>query len=266
MSPAIAHAGPDESCSAAHVRAQVLKRDVPERLLERRAALQACSSAVCARSIIAACSGWSRDVDALMPSLIVRVVDSHGVAVANPSIRIDGKAEAVGVPIDVDPGEHTVAVVAGTTASRTVALRLGEKGHVVEIAMPPEAPLPSAPSSMPEKRGPTATRILAYVLGGVGIVAVGMGVGSGVVALNAARDRDGACGGDYPSCTDASKRHDLKIFQDRIVTAGNISTVAFVGGALLIVASVWLYFTSPDSRRAGLQPWQRALAQGRLGW
>ena len=245
----------------------MLKRDTPDKLLERRAALRMCSNPQCARSIDNECSAWLQDFDALVPDLTVRVIDSHGNAVPNALIRIDGKVQAAGTPLEVDPGGHTVVAVSDTTESRTVTLRMGEKGRLLQIEMRSAPPTAAPPTSIGEPQpGPTASsRTLAYVLGGAGVAAIGLGAVTGIVALNAASDRDSACGGDFPACGDAPRGH-VTDLQSRIATAGNISTVAFAGGAVLIAASIWLYLTSPDPTQASLQPWQTALMQGRLGW
>ncbi len=133
IAPRAARATEENSCSAAHVRAQLLKRDAPDKLLARRDALRTCSSTLCAPSIVDACSVWLREVDPVVPSLVVRVVDARGIPVANASIRIDGTAQAVGLPVDVDPGEHTVVAVAATTESHTVVVHSGEKRRSIQI-------------------------------------------------------------------------------------------------------------------------------------
>lgn len=183
------HPGAEEqSCSAAHIRAQVLRRDTPEKLLERRTALRTCSSAACPRSISEACTAWSRDVDALMPNLTVRVVDSHGVAVSDASIRIDGTAQVMGTPVDVDPGEHTVIVVTATTESHTVVLRPGEKGRALEIVMrsdrssSPVAPAAASTAAVPGSSEATAVPAGAWALFGLGAAAA---IAGGTLAVMA---------------------------------------------------------------------------------
>ena len=268
VAPSSARASEERACSAAHVRAQVLKRDMPDKLLERRAALRACSNPQCARSIDNECSAWLQDLDALIPDLTVRVVDSHGNAVPNALIRIDGKVQAAGTPLEVDAGEHTVVAVSDTTESRTVILRTGEKGRSLEIVMASASSAITSPAPAVENQTVPAapSRTLAYALGGVGVVAIGVGAVTGVMALNAASERDTACGGDFPACADASKRHEMNDLQDRISTAGNISTVAFIGGAVLVAVSCWLYFTSPQAGHAWFKRTPRTDMLGAVQW
>ena len=93
-----------------------------------------------------ACSGWLRETEALVPSLTVRVLDARGRVVPDASIRGDGHVQRVGVPVELDPGEHAVVAVAATTESRTIVLRPGEQQRALDIVMSPEAPTPPAPA------------------------------------------------------------------------------------------------------------------------
>lgn len=191
--PTIVHAAPksaappvleDESCSAAHVRAQVLKRDTPDKLLERRATLRTCASTPCARSIVQACSGWLQDVEAVVPSLVVRVVDGRGAARAGSSLSIDGKAVTPGMSVDLDPGEHTITAAVGTSSeSRNVLLRSGEKGRELEIVIAVDTtPVSNAATRSPifidsDKRTVPATAWISYGIGAAGFVPLGLGLG-----------------------------------------------------------------------------------------
>ena len=170
-------ASEESTCSAAHARAQILKRDAPESLLERRAALRTCSSARCARSIVDACSAWLRDIDVLMPNMTVRVIDGHGGTLV-ASILVDGKTQSSDVQIDLDPGEHTVVVQAsGSKETRAVFLRSGEKGRAMDVVIlsheSERAPLkPSGfdPGAATGKQRPQWPLYATLALTGVGLV------------------------------------------------------------------------------------------------
>ncbi|MBX3233592.1 MAG: hypothetical protein KIT84_11350 [Labilithrix sp.] len=203
------------------------------------------------------------------------VFDPEGRSVPSLEVRIDGSLVDPLPKLPVDPGAHVVELRAHgyVTVTRRLELHAGDRIHE-DLVMRRQTPTGSTARGSAHDDGDTATenaggskRTLAYVLGGAGVLAIGVGAVSGVIALNAKSDRDDACRGDYPACTDPSRGDYLKDRDGRIATAGNIATVAFVGGALLVVASTWLFLTSrPRPARAALQPWQGALTTGTLLW
>lgn len=178
----VAHASEEGTCSAAHVRAQVLRRDAPDRLLERRAALRTCSSALCAKSIVNECTAWLAGIDPLVPTLTVRVVDSRGTTVGSASIKVDGTTQTPGQPIELNPGEHAVVATSGTvTESRSIVIQQGETNRVLDIAIAPNALSPGSPfTPIPpgKKDGAPGATWVFYGIGtaGVAVAAVGLSV------------------------------------------------------------------------------------------
>lgn len=178
-----AHASEEATCAAAHVQAQVLRRDTPDKLLARQAALRTCSSTSCAPSIVKACTGWLAAVTPLIPKLTVRVVDRRGAPMARASLQVDGVTQTPGQPFALDPGEHTVVATEGAvTEARRVVLRLAETDNVVEIVLPvdsvaaePPAPPPSTPEMLPPETN-DGVPISTWVSYSVGAAGLGMGI------------------------------------------------------------------------------------------
>jgi hypothetical protein len=86
-------------------------------------------------------------------------------------------------------------------------------------------------------------RAAAYVAGGLGVVALGVGVVSGVRALHASSGADGHCDGDVCDAVGASARRDE-------VSAANVATGGFVaGGALLATAAALRVLSPSESER-----------------
>ncbi|MBX3227084.1 MAG: hypothetical protein KIT84_35885 [Labilithrix sp.] len=171
---ATAHATEEAACTTAHVQAQVLRRDTPEKLLARRAALRTCSSALCPPSIVQACTGWLGAVAPLIPKLTVRVVDRRGTPLAAAAIKVDGMSQAPGQALELDPGEHTVIATMGTTTeSRAVVVRLAETDGVLEIALPVDMVSLEAPASLPPtpetKSGVPVGTWVSYGIGAAGL-------------------------------------------------------------------------------------------------
>lgn len=261
-----------EQCVAANEGGQDLRREGRLRAAIER--FEACAALSCPGPVREDCVKRRDEAQHVAPSVDFTVADPDGHAIPNLELRIDDVPTSSLTKLAVEPGDHVFEFRARSFVSvrRRLNVRVGDRIHE-DLVMRQEArtgasagvPSGVEDGSVTAKAG-SSRRTLAYVLGGVGIVAIGVGVGAGVVALNAASDRDRACGPQFPACADASRAGEVKDLQDTITTTGNISTVAFIGGAALVAASLWLYLTSPVPTRGGLQRWERSVALGTLGW
>ena len=184
-----------------------------------------------------------------------------------------------GIPFAVDPGQHTVTVQAPGYQARTVPAAVTGTGEVrVEVgplekevaAAPPAAaaPVPAA-AAMPAagapggEAGPASaeapaahggSRTLAYVVGGVGIAALGVGVGFGAYALSQKNDADAHCPGRQCDSTGLSLVSSAK-------TAATVSTIGLAAGVVGIGAGFWLLVrssSSPSAARASVAPFVAA--------
>lgn len=190
-----------------------------------------------------------------------------------------------GLPIPVDPGEHTVtATLAGYVPwSRTTAVVAGQllSVPVPELTTEPAAgpsPMPSAsaaPAALPVAPPPAAqaptqpsstelrpaTQItpappdaqFARSRGGVqrnigrGVALSGVvGLGVGtVLGLRAISKKNAA----DPNCNSSNKcTQDGLDLRDQAVHAGNQSTVAFIAGGALMAVGAVVYFTAPKAK------------------
>lgn len=185
-------------------------------------------------------------------------------------IRVDDQrieADALGVPMPVDPGPHTIAAAAPDRRPWSTTIDVAEGPADASVTVPalesdapappppaaaappalaqpqaaaPATPAPTPPVSLPIDRPAAQTgggnAPIAWVAGGIGLAGVGVGVATGVVALldrNAADS--GSCDGKY--CT----AHGLDLYS-RATTAAWVSTGAFAAGAagLAVAASALL--------------------------
>ncbi|MFO0555383.1 MAG: hypothetical protein U0271_43805 [Polyangiaceae bacterium] len=140
---------------------------------------------------------------------------------------------SLGEAIPVDPGEHTLRVVAeGYEEHCSVALTTEGKTATVEIALVPIAPIPiltKSTSDAPRDVGPLAGGV---VVGTLGLLGLAVGTVAGVRALDFASALERRC--PEPSRCDATGV-DLA---DKGKTASLVSTTAFVVGGVLAAAAV----------------------------
>lgn len=164
--------------------------------------------------------------------------------------------------VPVDPGEHVlVAQAPGYETWKTTFV--AAKGQHTKIVVPalikqagppifvrpteapkqaePSAPPPALPSSERSWQKPTA-----LVLGGVGLVAVGLGSFFGVRAFSQWSDAESACPNDRCSGTGRQSGSDAS-------TSATVSTISFVAGGVLLAGGATLYFSAPKARNASLK-------------
>ncbi|HEY6459343.1 MAG TPA: hypothetical protein VIY73_04305 [Polyangiaceae bacterium] len=105
------------------------------------------------------------------------------------------------------------------------------------VVAPPPTPL--QPPPQPEKRGTPTGRVVAYVLGGAGVVGIGIGTGFGIDAIskNGASNASGHCTGGCDSTG--------KSLREQALSSATASTVAFGVGLAALAAGVVLYVVTP---------------------
>lgn len=177
-------------------------------------------------------------------------------------IELDGEAlDEAGWsrPIPVAPGTHLITVGADgfDTASLTVVARGG--GELVRVNIPllvrtaggpsPEreagggAPRPPAADA---SAGWTTRKTTGAVVGGLGVVAVGVGAVFGLDAISKKSSADDQCGGSSGRC---SSDAGALAAQDRLREAQGsalVSTVAVGGGLIAAVIGGYLFFGASD--------------------
>ncbi len=186
------------------------------------------------------------------------------------------------IPFAVDPGTHTITAQApgykthmqsvtitgtGETRAQVEPLEKDESAAAAAPAAapapapaPPAAPEPAAapqPAAAPEAEAPAAhgsSRTLAWIVGGVGVAALGVGVGFGIDAMSLKSKADGHCPNRQCDPTGLSDISDAK-------TAALVSTIGLAAGVVGIGAGAWLFFrasSSPSAARAGVAPFVAA--------
>jgi hypothetical protein len=206
------------------------------------------------------------ELEALGPKIPSLVVQIEGATAAEVKVTVDGtviSAELVNEARPVNPGQHRVEGARGSEqATAEVTLAEGEQktailrfGQAAALAPEPGA----APDQAPTTRAGLGTRrTLALVVGGVGLVGVGLGTYFGLQSKSRLDEADESCDGN--NCSDPQG---VTAGKDAY-TAGNISTVGMVVGALGLAGGVVLWVTAPKSSQTE-QPTPTAQARLQLG-
>jgi hypothetical protein len=166
---------PTHACIEAHAAGQS-ERDA-SRLLSARDQFALCTAAACPAMIRRECVALGESIVAMTPSVVLFAQDSDGRAIEGARATIDGK-QAVprldGRPLELDPGSHRFVLTLpdGREQALTATLSSGEKYRRIVGIFLTAQPKPAEPTtpSPPTARGRNP---LAYVFGGVGLVALG---------------------------------------------------------------------------------------------
>jgi hypothetical protein len=238
-------------CIATYEESVPLRKN--HQLKAARAKVVICSSETCPSDIRTECLSRLAEVDASMPTVVFEAKDAAGAMVFAVKVTMDGAVLAErlqGAALAIDPGEHTFTFdVAGRpSVEKHLMIFEGEKlrRERVEfeaLASPTPAATPSvtlnsetAEPPHPATKQPLGkARIAALALGGVGVVATGVGVAYSFVAMSRRDHASSICPNDCPNQTGVTAWSDAR-------SAGNIATGSFIVGAVSIASgvAVWL--------------------------
>lgn len=174
LAPPVDAASPAHACIEAHAAGQA-ERDAG-RLLAAKEQFVACTAEACPAMIRRECVALAESVVAMTPSVVLFAQDADGRAIEGARATIDGQRAILqldGRPLELDPGAHRFELTLrdGRTQTLSATLSSGEKYRRIVgtfLAAPPKVPEAPPPEPTAKGRNP-----LAYVFGGVGIVALG---------------------------------------------------------------------------------------------
>ncbi len=199
-------------------------------------------------------------IEALRPAVPTLAIRASGAA------RVDGlvvtrdaqsiAAGDLGLELPVDPGKYVIGATAPGREPWSTTIEV-QRGHayVIEIPAPGEKatvrPMPKETAPMPPAEERSWQRPVGFAVTGVGAAALAFGAVSGVVALGARSDAVSKCP-SYPTACTA----DGTSANERAFGWATVSTVSFVGGAILAAGGLVLLFTAPSgaSARVGVSP------------
>lgn len=188
--------------------------------------------------------------DRLRP--LISTLTVHVVGLASSRITVDGVDEHADTALPVDGGEHVVRVTGPCQLfETTVEVAITRDTQRVEVTAEGMSPDPRCArevgpvvrvASPPEVR-PGPWRTLAMVGAGAGLVALGVGAGFGIDAMNKKDDLDGRCTAYPLGCPLAQQPVIDELASDARRSAA-FSTVGLVAGGALLVGAVVTYLLS----------------------
>ena len=217
----------------------------------------------------------------LEPRLAWLTIDlAKEAVVPGLQIRRNGmlvSSELSGTAIPVDPGEVVVEASAPGRVPYSTKVKVAAKGRVsvaipVLQAAPEPVPVPALPASTSAESAPPAALAAAqtapaqpssapptapehaspvpWIVGGVGVVALGVGTVFGLKAISNADEARELCPNGH--CDDPAGQ----TAADDAHTQATISNVSFVLGAAALATGAVLYFTLPSKHgtQLGLLP------------
>jgi hypothetical protein len=238
------------ACVAAHSTGQAERN--AGRLQSAKQAFITCSTSACPSAIQTECISLLAELETLMASVVFAAVDAQGADAVDVKVKVDGRdvlERLNGLPTTLDPGSHEVVFTwpDGFEQTQTVVVAQGEKNRRIELRRPAkkvdEAPAPLAPQPHASK-----TPVAAYVLGGVGVVALG----SFAAFALSGKSAESAMDGCKPACTQAQA--------DKMRLRYLLADISLGVGVAALGASGYLYFS------AAREPNGTALRGGSVVW
>ncbi len=181
-----------------------------------------------------------------LPKLAVRLEGPPGATVKRGNTILKGAA--LGQPLPVDPGEHTLTVeLAGHSPSQTTAkVAEGESKEVVLVVGPKVPAAPPDPQNTSEAEDGLGLTIGGFVLGGLGLAGVGAGIGLGLLAKSQYDDVADQCPDNQCSGAAFEERNGARTLGDGATVAVAIGGAAAATGVVLVV----LGFTQSGAYRS----------------
>lgn len=190
----------------------------------------------------------------------VAAPDTAGLVVKRGGVEIGRGQWNVALPVDPGdvvveasaPGRKPFSVKAAAVAQSVTRIEVPALEVQPEPATPPTPPPATGavgtPLPPPSDTGdPGATqRTVGLAVGAAGVVGLGLGSIFGLVSMSKKGDADGHCDAAN-TCDDEG----LGLRKDAI-SAGNVSTIAFIAGGVLVAGGAALWFTAPK-RPSGLR-------------
>ncbi len=253
--PAQATAADKQICLAASDKGQSLK--LQGKLRAAREQFLVCSRTECPAIVRQDCAQWVNDVVSALPSVVVGARDARGHDLFDVKVSMDGAVLTVkldGKPVFVDPGAHTVryerADGASPAVEEQVLVREGERNRSLTVnfsgpapttAAVPSGAAPPAVTPPPTEQHRGSVSPLAYVMGGVGVIALGAAL---YFDLSANSDVDGLRApppaGCAPHCDAAQV--------DPIATKYTLAGVMVGVGGVAVGAAVLLFLLRPGKK------------------
>jgi hypothetical protein len=240
------------TCQAALASSQELEQ--AGHFKEAREVALGCTRSACNNAIQVQCEARFERLEAETPSIVPVVTDSRGEPLVDVEVRVDGQLltpRIDGRGLLVDPGAHEISFSKDGAVFHTSTLFLlqGERNRVVSTTWKPAAePAESkaapavalAPTVKPAVAAPapaataassdTGHSILPYVVGGVGVLAIG----TSLLLVNWGHQDNEDLDACAPNCPQSSVDHVHGLYTAGYITAGVGIAALGVAGYLFV--------------------------------
>jgi hypothetical protein len=236
-----------------------------------RAQLLVCSSASCPADIRNECIRRMGEVNLAMPTIVFDAKDAAGHDLLDVTVEMDGVPLAQrleGTALSIEPGQHTFtfAVPGQAVLSQQLVILEGEKDRRERITFETVGRVPRADPPRGDAAGLVTTagggrarlgttKIVSLVLGGVGVGALGVGIGYGLVAISRRNAATAICPAAECADPDGVDRW------NGARSAGDVATVASLVGLASLAGGVTLWLMA-ETHAAPAPSTQLSLAPG----
>ena len=247
-----ANADEKQACVTASEKAQQLRS--AGKLGDARDQLNICGRPECPKLVQQDCTQWMSEVLASLPSVVPGAKDRKGRDIVDARLTVDGKVATEmldGKAIVIDPGVHTFVFESkgfpGTEGAGRRQTGREEPHRLGDVRAHPATRLPRATRARARRRtrsSSSSAPVAAYVLGGVGLAALGAALYFDLSASGDAHDLRTSCS---PNCAPS----DVDDVKTKYTIAG---VTAGIGGALLVTGIVLFFVHGKGSSRTGANP------------
>jgi len=248
LTPSLAAADTADQCATTAEGAQALVK--AHRWVAARRSLVVCAADSCPIVVRRDCVQWLAQLDARMPSVVVRGRDSRGHDVIGVRVIVDGTLvlqRLDGVTLPLDPGRHHFRFEVRGAAPIDEDLLLAEGEHDRLVTAGFLAPLTAdgeadaAPGDGRDADVRSSRPASAYVFGGAGLALLGAFAILDATTYSEYESQSNGCG-KTQSCS-ASEVSSLR-------TRFTLAAVALGVGVVSVGIGSWLFFTATP-RQAG---------------
>jgi len=243
-------------CLAANESSISLRK--AHQLKEARTQALVCAATSCPGDIQKECIRRVDQINGEMPTIVFEAKDSAGVDLSAVRVTMDGTLlldNLAGIAVPIDPGEHSFHFESGKYPAVDKQLVIREAEHdrreSVTFIAPGERVEPAGPAATvappavrPTHHGLGTQRIVALVVGGVGVVGLGVGTVFGLASISKHNSADSACPSD---CQD---QHGVDLWNESR-SAGNIATAGFIVAGVGLAGAAALWFSAKSNDEPG---------------
>jgi hypothetical protein len=232
------------ACVAAHSHGQAERN--AGRLQSAKADFISCSTAECPGAIQSECAAFLAEVEGFSASVVFAAIDADGNDATDVKVTVDQQPlldKLTGLATTLDPGSHDIVYTwpDGFEQKQTVVVAQGEKNRRFELrreAKKAAAAVSPPPVAVQPKKSP----VVAYVLTGVGVAALGSFAAFAITGKSAQSRMDGC----KPNCKQAQV--------DKMRLRYLLADISLGVGVVALGAGGYFYFSA--SREPNSSAWR----------